>query len=220
VAKEETGAKATKATSPRKTTQAAQPSPSTSSGASASTGTNDPSPAQQEQAKDANASRSMADAGMVPQSPASGQYGTHEGVQKEGDKIADAAAKSTGSYAISADASPLTPVDQHTQVVPAAGNPTSTTNPVAANASHQPQPGEQHYGLEDEDGNAIDADSLFDKPDGPQTWVTASKRTYERYRYPGGKTDMVRLLYPQGARVDLLTASRVQAAVKAQAAPG
>jgi hypothetical protein len=176
-----------------------------------------PDDEKQQQAREENENRSPVEAGMVPPVPVSGQYGTNEDVLAEGEEIKDKAEKSTGSYAIDADASPLTPVDQHTQVVPRAGSPTSSTNAVSASAAQRPQAGDRHLGLIDEDGNDLSADDIFDAPNGPATFVEAKTRVYERFTYPGGQTVMTRLLYNKGARVDLLTAERVKAAVAAAA---
>lgn len=115
---------------------------------------------------------------------------------------------------VTAGSAPIEAPDAALQTQPARGYDTSTTNTVAANAAVSTYPGEDHVRLVDEDGNEIDGADLFNDSDGVQTFVTAKQRVFEVFRYPGAERTAQRLLYAAGARVDRLTAARLQEAYK------
>jgi hypothetical protein len=155
----------------------------------------------------------------APRTPTSSQYGTNEAVKAQGDKVLEQNSQQDlagGSYATTGLAAPLTPSDQHTQVVPVLGDPDTSTNHVSTSAGLLTYPGEQHVGLVDENGDEVDPDSLFEDPGEHTTYVTAKGRVFEQFRYPGTTEVATRLFYTAGARVDRGEARRLKEAVRLQ----
>lgn len=151
--------------------------------------------------------------------PTSSQYGTNEAVKAQGDKVAgknNEADLAGGSYATTGLAAPLTPSDQHTQVVPILGDPATSTSHVPASAGLRTYPGEQHIGLVDEDGNTLGADDLFEDPGEHFTYVVAKQRVHEQFRYPGSEDTATRLFYAKGRQVPRGEAKRLRDAVRLQ----
>jgi hypothetical protein len=114
-------------------------------------------------------------------------------------------------------ATPLEAPDAAGQVEPVLGHNQSSTNHVAANAAARTTPGEDHVRLVGEDGKDLDADSVFDAQEGPNTFVTVNTRVYEEFLYRNSSRTSRRLLFPKGARVALGEAERFKAAHKAHA---
>lgn len=155
----------------------------------------------------------------APPVPTSSQYGTHEGVKAQGDKVREQNSEADlggGSYATTGLAAPLTPSDQHTQVVPILGDPATSTSHVPAAAGLMVYPGEQHVGLVDENGNDVDPDDLFEDPGAHTTYMTATRRVYEQFRYPGSTEVATRLFYTAGRQVPRGEAERLVQAVRLQ----
>jgi hypothetical protein len=151
--------------------------------------------------------------------PTSSQYGTNEKVKAQGDKVAGQNSEADlagGSYAVTGLAAPLTPSDQHTQVVPILGDPDTSTSHVPASAGLSVYPGEQHVALVGEDGQKIGADDLFDDPGEHFTFVTAKQRVFEQFRYSGSTEVATRLFYAAGRRVDRGEARRIKQAITLQ----
>lgn len=158
---------------------------------------------------------------LLPQAPAptSSQYGTNEDVKAQGNKVAaqnGEADKAGGSYATTGLAAPLTPSDQHTQVVPVLGDPATSTSAIPASAALSTYPGEQHVALVDEGGNTIGADDLFTDPGENFTYVVAAKRVYEQFRYYGATDVTTRLFYAKGRQVPRGDARRIKEAITLQ----
>lgn len=99
-------------------------------------------------------------------------------------------------------AAPLQAPDDGTRARPGvAGVAHQSTSSVAAAAGQRSLAGEGHLGLVDEDGNALDAADVFDEGDGTTTFVTTTRRVYEKFVQPGTRTPIVRLVFPANARV-------------------
>lgn len=101
-------------------------------------------------------------------------------------------------------AAPLEPPDLQTK--PAAGNPNSSTNPVAANAAVRTLPGDQHRrlvvpGAEPGTFEPADPDDLwFDQ--GPRFTIVQSRhRLFEEFTHHNARRTDRRLLYNQGTPV-------------------
>jgi hypothetical protein len=113
------------------------------------------------------------------------------------------------------DAAPVdVPKDRPTQVVPQLGHPESSTNPVAAASGLASYPGEDHVDYVDEDGKSVNPDSIFNQPEGPQTFVTAQQRVYERFTYPGSTRQTTRLAYAPGQRISIADAEHLKATLR------
>jgi hypothetical protein len=158
---------------------------------------------------------------LVPPAPTptSSQYGTNEDVKKQGDEVAGRNSESDlagGSYATTGTAAPLTPSDQHTQVVPILGDPATSTSHIAAAAGLSVYPGEQHVALVDENGDRVSGDDLFDDPGEHFTYLVARRRVFEQFRYPGSTDVATRLFYNEGGQVDRREARRITEAIALQ----
>jgi len=92
-------------------------------------------------------------------------------------------------------------------------------NFVASTSGLMSQTGEGHDSLVDDEGNAIDFESVLDAGDGTQTFVTVTKRINENFTTPGSVRTQSRLLYPEGARLSREQAEEMKAAVKRASAP-
>lgn len=113
------------------------------------------------------------------------------------------------------DGAPLEPPsDTKTQTQPPQGHNLSSTDHVYAEAGNRTIAGEDHVGLVDEDDNEVSGDSLFDESDGSKTFVTAKKRVYEEFYYPGTREKAKRLLFAQGKKVPRAQAERIKAALE------
>jgi hypothetical protein len=106
-------------------------------------------------------------------------------------------------------AAPIEAPDAAHQSSPAEGHSRSSTNPISALTGVQTYTGENHVDLVDEDGNAVDADDLFEDADPGKTFRVAKQRVYERFNYAGSQQVFTRLLYPAGHRVSLAEAVRL-----------
>ena len=177
---------------------------------------------EQKQVKE-NAEAAKKDLLAAPPVPVSSQYGTNPDVLAQGEAVkaqnsqADLAG---GSYATTGLAAPLTPSDQHTQVVPFLGDPASSTSHISTSAGMLTQAGEQHIALLDEEGNELGPDDIFEDLGAEKTFVIVKSRVMEQYRFPNTTEVTTRLFYNKGRRVPRGEAARLQTSLRLQAQHG
>lgn len=111
------------------------------------------------------------------------------------------------------------PPDFRTQGVPEGGYSLSSTDHVWAEAGGRTIAGEDFVGLVGDDGNKVDAKSLFDEGDGTKTTVTAKETVWEEFVYPNTVVVSKRRLFSKGAVVPRAQAARLLAAVEAAPEP-